>query len=97
MDRRDLLKGGLAGALTLWASPLLQAANTVSVLDGGGTNVVALSTADGVVLVDTGTPGSSDRVMAALKKLVGTGKVHTVFNTHYRARRSWRTIARVSG
>lgn len=83
MDRRDVLKGGLAGALTLWASPLLQAANTVSVLDGGGTNVVALSTADGVVLVDTGTPGSGDRVMAALKKLAGTGKVHTVFNTHY--------------
>ena len=82
MDRRDVLKGGLAGALTLWASPLLQAANTVSVLDGG-TNVVALSTADGVVLVDTGTPGSGDRVMAALKKLAGTGKVHTVFNTHY--------------
>ena len=83
MDRRDVLKGGLAGAFTLWASPLLQAANTVSVLDGGGTNVVALSTTDGVVLVDTGTPGSGDRIVAALNKLGGNTKVHTVFNTHY--------------
>lgn len=83
MDRRDVLKGGLASALTLWASPLLQAANTVSVLDGGGTNVVALSTADGIVLVDTGAPGSADRIMAALDTLGGRAKVHTVFNTHY--------------
>jgi hypothetical protein len=57
----------MAAALTLWASPLLQAAqrttdgvrkltNTLSVLDGGGSNIVACSSADGVVLVDTERP-----------------------------------------
>jgi len=94
VDRRHLLKGGMAGMLTLWASPLLHAArqtnagvrkltNTLSVLDGGGSNVVAFSSADGVLLVDTGAPTSADRVMTALKELGGNAKVHTVFNTHY--------------
>jgi glyoxylase-like metal-dependent hydrolase (beta-lactamase superfamily II) len=84
----------MAGMLTLWASPLLQAGQrtnegvrrltgAISVLDGGGSNVVACSSADGTVLVDTGAPGSGDRVMAAVRGLGGTGKVHTVFNTHY--------------
>jgi glyoxylase-like metal-dependent hydrolase (beta-lactamase superfamily II) len=95
----------MAGMLTLWASPLLEAegtplrrsgrqvqqtnsgvrrlTNTLSVLDGGGSNVVALSSADGVLLVDTGAPNSADRLMTALKGLGGSAKVHTVFNTHY--------------
>jgi len=94
----------MAGALTLWASPVLarrslregglQAAqrttggvrrlsDTVSVLDGGGSNVVAFSSADGIVLVDTGAPGNGDQVMAGLKGLGGNTRVHTVFNTHY--------------
>jgi cyclase len=84
----------MAGMLTLWASPLLQAGqradnavrkltDTISVLDGGGSNVVALSSADGIVLVDTGAPKNGDRLLAALKGLGGNGKVHTVFNTHY--------------
>ena len=79
--------------LTLWASPLLEAAqttsgvrkltNTLSVLDGGGSNVVALSSADGVLLVDTGAPNNAERLMAALKGLGGNATVHTVFNTHH--------------
>src|SRR5688500_9018394 len=83
----------MAGMLTLWASPLLHArqsnsgvrklTNTLSVLDGGGSNVVALSSADGVLLVDSGAPNSADRLMTALKGLGGNAKVHTVFNTHY--------------
>ncbi|MEO8259084.1 MAG: MBL fold metallo-hydrolase [Acidobacteriota bacterium] len=94
MDRRQVVKGGMAGVLTLWASPLLQAGqrtdngvrrltDAVSVLDGGGRNVVALSSADGIVLVDTGAPDSGDRVMAALNGLGRKPNVHTVFNTHY--------------
>jgi glyoxylase-like metal-dependent hydrolase (beta-lactamase superfamily II) len=55
----------------------------LSVLDAGGTNVVALSASDGLTLVDTGMPGSGDRLMADLKGLGGNGKVQTVFNTHY--------------
>jgi cyclase len=94
MDRRHVLKGGMAGVLTLWAPSLLQAGqrtnggvrnltNTISVLDGGGSNIVALSSADGIVLADTGAPNNGDRVLAALKGLGGNPNVHTVFNTHH--------------
>lgn len=93
MDRRQVLKGGMAGILTLWASPRLRAVqqtnnsvrkltDSLSVVDGGGSNVLVFSSADGIVLVDTGAPNNGDRVMAALKGL-GNGTVHTVFNTHY--------------
>lgn len=80
--------------LTLWAAPLVHAGqrtdagvrkltDTLAVLDGGGSNIVALSSADGIVLVDTGAPNNGDRVMVALKGLGGNPRVHTVFNTHY--------------
>ena len=45
--------------------------------------MVALSSADGVLLVDSGAANSADRLMTALKGLGGNAKVHTVFNTHY--------------
>ena len=99
VDRRQVLKGSVAGLLALWAPSALDAAqragqqpangaarkltNTLAVLDAGGSNVVALSAADGLVLVDTGALGTADRVMAGLKGLGGNGKIHTVFNTHY--------------
>ena len=91
MDRREVIKGAMTGMLTLWASPLLRAAqqpqqaagvrrltDKISVVDAGGTNVVAFSTGDGLFLVDSGVPGYGDKLTAALN-----GKVHTVFNTHY--------------
>ena len=88
------MKAGMAGMLTLWASPWVQAApqahagvqrvtNRVSVLTAGGSNVVVLSSAEGALLVDTGAPDSADLVMAGVKGLGGTSTVHTVFNTHY--------------
>lgn len=94
MDRRQVLKGGLAGMLAVWASPLVHARQQASVgvrklterlvvLDGGGSNIVALSSTEGILLVDTGAPGSGDRVMASLKGLGGNTRVHTVFNSHY--------------
>jgi cyclase len=52
----------------------------LSVIDGGGANVVAFSFPDGFVLVDSGAPQSGDTVMAALGS---NAKVHTLFNTHY--------------
>src|SRR5688500_6932376 len=83
----------MAGVLTLWASPLLHAGqqttgvrrltNAISVLDGGGSNVVAFSSAAGTVLVAPGAPGNGDRLLAALKGLAGHSSVHTVFNSHY--------------
>ena len=95
MDRRLVIKGGMAGLLALWAAPPICAgqqqgaggvrklSDSISIIDGGGSNVVALSSADGIALVDTGAPGNGDRIMAALKGLGGNPQVHTVFNTHY--------------
>ncbi|MBZ5677727.1 MAG: MBL fold metallo-hydrolase [Acidobacteriia bacterium] len=93
MDRRKFLKGAAAGALTVWASPRIltaqQAAgarrltDNLAVIDGGGSNVLALSAGEGLVLVDGGAPKSGDQVIAALKTLSAGAKVQTLFNTHY--------------
>jgi len=73
-DRRQFLKS-VAGAFLLWP----QSADRVSIINAGGANLVALSTSNGLVLVDSGAPQTSAQVMAGLK---GT-KVQTLFNTHY--------------
>src|SRR5262245_17929605 len=89
LDRRELLKNALAGTLALGFPSLLggQAANTgvsrlpgkmIQILDGGGANVVAFPAADGLVLVDTGTPQS-----AGIRNIAAGTKVLTVFNTHF--------------
>ena len=86
MDRRELLKGAMTGALTMWASPFLSAAQSTAnlrVVDAGGANVVAFSTGDALVLVDSGAPKSGDALAAALKGFAGSAKVQTLFNTHY--------------
>src|SRR5262249_46503705 len=93
VDRRDVLKGAL-GVFTMWTSSRIlnaQQASTglrrltdkMAVVDGGGSNVLAYSTGEGLVLVDGGAPKSGDQVMAALKGLAPGAKVQTLFNTHY--------------
>lgn len=94
MRRREVLKGAVAGALAACAPSLMkgqQAAapsvtkltGNVSVIDAGGSNVTALVAGDGLVLADSGAPGSGDALTAALKGLAANGKVQTLFNTHY--------------
>jgi cyclase len=81
LDRRELLKSAVAGTVALTFPSLLGGqANRVSILDGGGTNVVAFSATDGLVLVDSGAPKSGDKVMAALGS---NAKVRILFNTHH--------------
>jgi cyclase len=87
-NRREILKSAMAGALSLWAAPRLLTAqqrlgDTLTVLDGGGTNILAFSTSDGLVLVDSGSPKSREQVMASLKNVAPAPKVQTLFNTHY--------------
>lgn len=90
MDRRIVLKGAV-GVIATWASSRVLSAqqalggvrrltDQVVVVDGGGSNVLALSTAEGVVLVDGGAPKSFDTIGASLG---GNAKVHTLFNTHH--------------
>jgi cyclase len=82
MDRRQFLQG-LTGALVLphiaWSQSagVTKLTDKLSLLNGVGTNVLALSTSDGMVLVDSGAP----QYTAALKAT--TSRVKTVFNTHY--------------
>jgi glyoxylase-like metal-dependent hydrolase (beta-lactamase superfamily II) len=89
LDRRELLKGALAGTVALGLPALLrgQTANRLpdkfAILDGGGTNVLAFSAGDGLVLVDSGAPGNGDKLLAGLKTFAPNAKVHTLFNTHY--------------
>jgi cyclase len=93
VNRREVIKGAMTGVLTVWASRRLaaqQAAGDIrrltdklAVVDGGGSNVLAFSIGQALVLVDSGAPNSGDRVMAALKDVAPAAKVGTVFNTHY--------------
>ena len=93
MNRRDVLKGAV-GVFTMWASSRVLNAQQASggvrrptdkmaVVDGGGSNVLACSTGEGLVVVDSGVPKYGDKLVAALKGLAANSKVHTVFNTHY--------------
>jgi glyoxylase-like metal-dependent hydrolase (beta-lactamase superfamily II) len=75
VDRRELLKSALAGTMALGFPSLLRGqADKIAIVDGGGTNVVVFSAADGLILADSGSP---------MKTLATSGKVTTVFNTHY--------------
>jgi glyoxylase-like metal-dependent hydrolase (beta-lactamase superfamily II) len=78
LDRRDLLKSALAGTVALGLPTLLRGQTDKIAIIDAGSNVVAFSAADGIVLVDSGAPKSGDKVLAAL-----SGKVSTLFNTHY--------------
>jgi len=87
MHRREFLKSAIAGGLSIAATSRMSAqqklTDQLAIVDGGGANVVAFSSADGVVLVDSGAPQSGDKVMAALKAWNANAKIQTVFNTHY--------------
>jgi len=89
-SRRDLLKGAL-GACAVWASfralgaqqpsdGVRRLTDRMAVVDGGGSNVLAFFTDEGVVLVDGGAPKSFDTVIASLG---AHAKVQTLFNTHH--------------
>jgi glyoxylase-like metal-dependent hydrolase (beta-lactamase superfamily II) len=83
--------GGLLGGLVAPRRSAAQAAavtplnDRLSLVTSGGTNVLALSTADGLVVVDSGAPQLGDPLMASLRQLSPGARVRTVFNTHWHA------------
>ena len=89
IDRRQLLTGLLGGlvfprvGMSFQSSGITRLTDTLSLVTGVGTNVLALSTGGGVVLVDSGTPESGERLMAQLAELGGSKRILTVFNTHF--------------
>jgi cyclase len=77
--------GGLALPRLVMArqSGITSLTDTLSLVTDVGTNVLALSTNDGLVLVDSGAPGFADRLMDSLVELRGGSRVQTVLNTHW--------------
>jgi cyclase len=77
----------LAGAQ---AQAVTDAAGTLKLNDDlfvvrlpGEANVVAQTSAEGVVLVDGGSAAASDALIKAVGSLPVGGRVHTLFNTHW--------------
>jgi len=90
--RRQLLRTGIGTLLASLAAPrhgvaqqtgLSPLNERLSVVTTGGTNVVALSAADGLVVVDSGMPELNLRLMDTLRQLPPNGRVVTIFNTHW--------------
>src|SRR5262245_55872602 len=77
INRRQFLSS-MAGAL-VWQSSggITKLTDALSLLTGVGTNVLALSTGDGMILVDSGAPQYARSLIAV------TARVRTVFNTHF--------------
>ena len=91
INRRDVLQGAI-GLASLALPPLVRAAreaasaieinDRLAAIAGVGGNVLALSGNDGLLLVDSGAPSSSDALQAQLRALRGGDRVRTLFNTH---------------
>jgi cyclase len=66
------------------AKPVIsQVTDRIFLIGGVGGNVTALSTDDGLLLVDTGGLGYTRALQGQLRALPNGKKVHTVFNTHW--------------
>jgi cyclase len=95
IDRRTMLTGVAGGLAAFALSPFARigfaatapsisiVTDSVSLLTGVGGNVLALSTGDGQVLVDSGSAEFADVLLEALAELPGGGRVRTLFNTHW--------------
>ena len=95
MKRRTFLEAGIAGLVLTGCQQLPTRQQTsrqpdltteklterVTVISGAPGNVIALSSTNEIVLVDSGAAASARAVKAAL----AGGKVRTLFNTHYHA------------
>jgi cyclase len=97
-NRRSVLKSalGLAAAATLPLEALARntskGASKVSttalgdrllLISGLGGNVVALRSDEGLLLVDSGAPGTTSKLQSELKDFARGAKVNTVINTHW--------------
>jgi cyclase len=92
MHRRAFLTAG-AAALALPAATYARSekaelavtplADQLTLISGGGGNVTLFDSPDGVLLVDGGAPEFSAQVLKTVRKLSGSNRVHTLFNTHW--------------
>ena len=90
LDRRELLTGVVGGLLaslvprraSAQQAGLVALNDRLSLVTGAGANVLALTSADGLVMVDSGATEFTDRLMGSVRQMSG-GRVATVFNTHW--------------
>jgi cyclase len=92
MHRRAFMTAGVA-ALALPAAAYARSAKSeltvtplaekLTLISGGGGNVTLFDSPEGVLLVDGGSPEFSARVLKTVRKLTGSNRVHTLFNTHW--------------
>jgi len=84
--RRDFLVTVSGAALAAFV-PRRAAAQSLgerlSLITVARTNVLALATADGLVVVDSGDAALSEPLMASLRLVSAGGRIHTAFNTHW--------------
>jgi cyclase len=93
--RRAVLQGALGAlggaalaplarrARAAGAPVLTQVTDKLALVAGAGGNVLARTTAGGLVLVDSGSAAQSDALLAVLRALPGGERVATLFNTHW--------------
>jgi cyclase len=74
-------QAGAAGAARSTALPSEKLTERITLITGAPGNVLALSSSDGVLLVDSGSSAMAHAVRASL----AGSSVHTLFNTHYHA------------
>ena len=95
-DRRSFIKTVMAGATAASlarlypalaaggnAAPAQKLSDNLWLLVSGDANVVACRDPAGLVLVDGGPEASSRELLRQVAQTTGTGKVHTLFNTHW--------------
>lgn len=98
MDRRGFLSQVLpAATLALAASRVPAAgksqpalvitplADRLTLISGCGGNVTLFNSPEGVLLVDGGVQSRSAHLLQAVRKITGTSRVHTLFNSHWHA------------
>lgn len=97
IDRRDFLGSALWTAAALPLSTALAGSaaaaeeaitataltDSLTLLTGGGANVLAAKTAEGLLLVDGGLEKHSRELVKAALKATGASQVHSLFNTHW--------------
>src|SRR5215831_10620896 len=92
MKRRQFLKVGVGALVGDYVLPrrarpqepaIAPLNDRLSVVARARTNVVALSTGDGAIVVDSGAPQYRDALMESLRQLSPGGRINKVFNTHY--------------
>jgi glyoxylase-like metal-dependent hydrolase (beta-lactamase superfamily II) len=55
----------------------------VTLLQGAGCNVIAISGADGALMIDGGRAADAESLLAAVRSATGSGRIHTLINTHW--------------